>query len=93
MAARTISHRSHEYVLFVTSWDELVLAFVTRILLEKQRESVVVKQSSQKIKLKMPPVAANSSINAQAEQLRKVNEQLRREARLNRHKLGECAQE
>lgn len=41
----------------------------------------------------MPPAAANSTLNAQADQLKRVNEQLRREVRLNRHKLGECAQD
>ena len=42
----------------------------------------------------MPPVAAaNAGMSAQVESFKKVNEQLRREARIQRHKLSECAKE
>ncbi|XP_047142321.1 guanine nucleotide-binding protein subunit gamma isoform X1 [Hydra vulgaris] len=43
----------------------------------------------------MPPVAAtvNTGMNVQVESIKKVNEQLRRESRIQRHKLSECAKD
>ena len=41
----------------------------------------------------MPPVAASVGLAAQTDSLREVNDQLRRELKIQRQKLSECAQE
>lgn len=41
----------------------------------------------------MPSAPVNAGMSAQAESLKKINEQLRRELKINRQKVSECAQE
>lgn len=41
----------------------------------------------------MPPVAANAGLNAQLEQMRKTNEQLKRELNIKREKFSDSAKE
>ncbi|XP_057313468.1 guanine nucleotide-binding protein G(I)/G(S)/G(O) subunit gamma-8-like [Hydractinia symbiolongicarpus] len=41
----------------------------------------------------MPSAPVNAGMSAQAESLKKINEQLRRELKINRQKVSECAQD